>query len=118
MTDDRGVWVYAIAREVAGGWLGGIAGLDGQPVRAVRAAGLAAAVTTVRLAEFGEAALRRHLDDRSWLERAAQAHHLVIETLAAHGPTLVSVMIATAVGSSRDTTSRSSRWTLRPTMTG
>ena len=86
MTDDRGVWVYAIAREVAGGWLGGIAGLDGQPVRAVRAAGLAAALTTVRLAEFGEAALRRHLDDRSWLERAAQAHHLVIETLAAHGP--------------------------------
>ena len=40
MTDDGGGWVHAIAREVAGGWLGGIAGLDGQPVRAVRAAGL------------------------------------------------------------------------------
>ncbi|MGE5136435.1 MAG: GvpL/GvpF family gas vesicle protein [Gemmatimonadota bacterium] len=86
MTDERGVWVYTVAHAISDSWLDGIAGMDGQPVRAVAAAGLAAAVTTVRLAEFGEAALRRHLEDLPWLEAAARAHHQVIEAVAARRP--------------------------------
>ncbi len=86
MTDSRGVWVYTVARSIGDGWLDGIGGMDGEPVRVVGAAGLAAAVTTVRLAEFGEVALRRHLEDLPWLEASARAHHQVIEAVAAHGP--------------------------------
>ncbi|MBO0776713.1 MAG: GvpL/GvpF family gas vesicle protein [Actinobacteria bacterium] len=94
MTEDRGVWVYAVARGIEEDWLAGISGMDGQPVRVVTAAGLAAAVTTVSLAEFGADALRRHLEDMAWLESAARAHHQVIESVAAHGP-VVPLRLAT-----------------------
>lgn len=92
--DGTGVWLYAVTSGRADDSLGGLSGLDGQPVRTVTEAGLSAAVTTVRLAEFGEQALRRHLEDMAWLETAARAHHLVIETLASRQP-VVPMRLAT-----------------------
>lgn len=94
MTGDSGVWVYAVARAIDDDWLEGFTGLDGRPVRTVAAAGLTAAVTTVRLAEFGEVALRRHLEDMAWLEAAARAHHKVIGNVAGHEP-VVPMRLAT-----------------------
>jgi hypothetical protein len=86
VTDDCAVWVYAVAHWIDDDGLDAVAGVNGGPVRAVTAAGLAAAVTTVSLDDFGEAALRRHLEDLSWLDATARVHHHVIEILARHGP--------------------------------
>jgi Gas vesicle synthesis protein GvpL/GvpF len=60
----------------------------------VAAGGLTAAAEDVRLAEFGEQALRRNLEDLAWLEATARAHHRVIEAVARHGP-LVPMRLAT-----------------------
>jgi Gas vesicle synthesis protein GvpL/GvpF len=55
---------------------------------------LAAAVSGVPLTDFGEAALRRHLEDLGWLEATAWAHHQVIEAVAAGQP-VVPMRLAT-----------------------
>lgn len=94
MAEDRAVWVYAVARRIDNDWLDGAAGVDGGPVRAVEAAGLAAAVTAVNLDEFGEEPLRRHLEDLSWLDTTARTHHHVIEIIARHEP-VVPMRLAT-----------------------
>ncbi len=60
----------------------GVTGVAGQPVRVVPEAGLATAVSTVSLAEFGEQPLRQRLEDLAWLDATARAHHQVIEALA------------------------------------
>jgi Gas vesicle synthesis protein GvpL/GvpF len=88
MTDESGVWAYAVAARIAPGWLSGLAGVAGQPVEVVTAAGLAAAVSTVSLAEFGAAALRRHLEDLDWLETTGRAHHRVVAAVAEHTPAI------------------------------
>lgn len=94
MAEDRAVWGYAVARRIDNDWLDGATGVDGGPVRAVEAAGLAAAVTAVSLDEFGEEPLRRHLEDLSWLDATARMHHQVIEIIARHGP-VVPMRLAT-----------------------
>ena len=94
MAEGRAVWVYAVARRIDDDWLDGATGVDGGPVRAVAAAGLAAAVTAVRLEEFGEEPLRGHLEDLSWLDATARMHHHVIEIIARHGP-VVPMRLAT-----------------------
>jgi hypothetical protein len=94
VTEDRAIWVYAVAHRVDDDWLDGVTGVDGGPVRAVTEAGLAAAVTTVSLDEFGEEPLRRHLEDLSWLDAMARAHHQVIEIIAGQGP-VVPMRLAT-----------------------
>src|SRR5262249_39926506 len=48
----------------------------------------------VTLAEFGEDALRRNLEDLGWLEATARAHHHVIDAVAQQGP-LVPMRLAT-----------------------
>jgi len=88
MTADEGTWVYAVAGSIREEWFNGTAGVAGRPVRAVTAAGLAAAVTRVSLAEFGEEPLHRHMEDLAWLEATARAHHHVIEIVARHGPVI------------------------------
>ncbi|WBB66140.1 GvpL/GvpF family gas vesicle protein [Micromonospora sp. WMMD812] len=80
-----GRWLHGVVREADLGLLGGIAGMTGDPVRPVRAAGLVAVVSTVPLAEYGEEALRRNLEDLAWLERAARAHHRVVDALTRAG---------------------------------
>jgi hypothetical protein len=89
MTDTVGVWVYAITD--CGVEVDGLAsGVGGAPVRAVGigGTGLVALVSDVELAEFGEAALRRNLEDLAWLEETARAHHRVIEAAARLFPLL------------------------------
>ena len=94
MTDDSGVWVYGVADTMSADWFFGVDGVGGARVRGMRAAGLAAAVTTVSLAEFSEEALRGHLEDLAWLESTARMHHRVIEIAAGHVP-VVPMRLAT-----------------------
>jgi hypothetical protein len=90
----RGVWVYAVAERVAVTPLSKLTGVGGGAVRTVEAAGLTAVAEDVNLAEFGEEALRRNLEDLSWLEATARAHHRVIDLVAQQGP-LVPMRLAT-----------------------
>ncbi|MGK5672407.1 GvpL/GvpF family gas vesicle protein [Micromonospora sp. URMC 106] len=82
---DAGVWLHGVVREADPALLAATPGMDGAPVRAVPAAGLVAVVSTAPLAEYGEEALRRNLEDLAWLERAARAHHAVVAALSRAG---------------------------------
>jgi hypothetical protein len=84
---DTGVWVYAIA-DHAGGQVFLPAGVAGTPVRCVAAARLSVLVSDVDLAEFGEAALRRNLENLAWLEVVAREHHTVVDAAARLFPVL------------------------------
>jgi hypothetical protein len=90
----NGVWVYAITERVDLTPLAQIKGVGGGQVRTVAAAGLTAVAEDVGLAEFGEEALRRNLEDLDWLETTARAHHGVIGAVAQQGP-LVPMRLAT-----------------------
>ncbi|MFG3556281.1 GvpL/GvpF family gas vesicle protein [Micromonospora sp. NPDC047557] len=81
-----GVWLHGVVRDVDRAVLATVTGMGGVPVRAVSAAGLVAVVSTAPLDEYGEEPLRRNLEDLAWLERAARAHHAVVEALARQGP--------------------------------
>ena len=83
----EGVWVYAIA-DHAGGDVFLPAGVAGTPVRARAAAGLTVLASNVDLAEFGEAALRRNLENLEWLEDVARAHHHVVDAAVRLFPVL------------------------------
>ena len=83
----EGVWVYAIA-DHAGGEVFLPAGVAGTPVRAMAAAGLTVLASNVDLAEFGEAALRRNLENLEWLEDVARAHHDVVDAAVRLFPVL------------------------------
>jgi hypothetical protein len=88
MSDERGVWAYAITDHGAGADVSGLAGVAGAQVRTTTAAGLTVLVSDVDLAEFGEAALRRNLEDLDWLEGVARAHHAVIDAASTMFPVL------------------------------
>lgn len=96
--EPHGVWIYAITGRVSAASLGQLRGVGGGPVRVVAAGELTAVVEDVGLAEFGEQALRRNLEDLAWLEAAARAHHRVIDALAQLGP-LVPIRLATVYSS-------------------
>lgn len=81
-------YLYAIARAEAAAALGGLAGVGGAPVRALRNGELICAVSDVDLDEFGEDALRRNLEDLGWLERIAREHDAVVRALAAQAATV------------------------------
>jgi Gas vesicle synthesis protein GvpL/GvpF len=91
MSDDAGVlgvWAYAITQDDSGQDVSWLTGVAGTKVRATRAAGLIVLVSDVDLAEFGEVALRRNLEDLDWLEGVALAHHSVIEAASGLFPLL------------------------------
>lgn len=88
------VWVYAVAGEIPVDCLGQVTGVAGEPVRTVAAVGLMAAAGDVPLADYGEQALRRNLEDLDWLGATARAHHQVIDTVARQGP-VVPMRLAT-----------------------
>ena len=94
----RCVWMYAVAADAAGSLTCDASGIGGERPRTVRAAGLTALVGDVSRLEFGEAALRRNLEDLDWLERTARAHHAVIEAVAERYP-VVPMRFATVYGS-------------------
>ena len=79
MTDGLGVWAYAITDQGGGANLSRLTGVAGATVRSVAASGFTVLVSDVDLAEFGEVALRRNLEDLAWLEEVARAHHHVID---------------------------------------
>jgi len=85
---DEVIWVYAITDEVWPGYLRGVTGVGGEPVRAVTGAGLTAVVGSVDARSFGEQALASLLGGLDNIERVGRAHHRVIERAAAGGPVL------------------------------
>jgi Gas vesicle synthesis protein GvpL/GvpF len=84
---EAGRYLYAVTRGVAGSAVESIDGIGGAPVTLVEQGGLVAVVGTVDLDEFGEAALREHLEDLGWLERVAREHDRVVQAVAQLGPT-------------------------------
>ena len=100
MSEDTGVWAYAITED---GHLSGpdgavdlswLTGVGEAKVRTTTSGGLTALVSDVSLAEFGEAALREHLEDLDWLDEVAREHHYVIDAAARLFP-LLPVRLAT-----------------------
>lgn len=86
MNGSLATWLYAVTAAPEDGTLPrGLTGVADEPVRLVESAGLAAVVGSVPLEDFGEDALRDHLEDLEWLERTARAHHRVINGAAGHG---------------------------------
>jgi Gas vesicle synthesis protein GvpL/GvpF len=76
------VWAYAIIGSSAGNRaadLTSLTGVGGAPVRVAVCSGLSMLVSDVSEEQFGEAALRRKLEDLDWLDEVARAHHRVID---------------------------------------
>ncbi|KUJ66496.1 gas vesicle protein [Streptomyces albus subsp. albus] len=74
--------------------LAGCCGVADGPVTLVRSDEVAAAVSPVPDTDFSQTALTAHLEDLDWLERTARAHHLVVDSLAAH-TTVLPLRLAT-----------------------
>src|SRR6266702_4400531 len=100
MSEDTGVWTYAITEdghlsgpdgEVDLSWLTGVGETK---VRTATSCGLTVLVSDVSLAEFGEAALRENLQNPHWLDEVAREHHYVIDAAARLFP-LLPVRLAT-----------------------
>jgi Gas vesicle synthesis protein GvpL/GvpF len=85
---DTGVWAYAITEDGGATDLSWLTGVGGARVRTVACSGLTTLVSDVSLAEFGEGALRRNLEDLDWLDEVARAHHQVIDAAARQFPLL------------------------------
>lgn len=80
-------YLYAISRGVDRTALEGVRGIDGAPLDIVAHHDLAAVVSDVDLAEYGEEGLRRNLERLDWLEAVARAHDAVVQTVAQSAPT-------------------------------
>ena len=100
MSEDTGVWAYAITED------GSLSGPDGAvdlswltgvgetKVRTATSCGLTVLVSDVSLAEYGEAALRENLENLDWLDEVAREHHYVIDAAVRLFP-LLPVRLAT-----------------------
>jgi hypothetical protein len=88
------LWIYCVlpAGDPVPGGLTGV--VPSSPVERVDAGDLAALVSRVPLAEFGEQPLRRNLNDLSWLERVARGHEAVLERTLAEA-TIVPLRLCT-----------------------
>jgi hypothetical protein len=84
---DTGVYVYAIVRDVADVDLDGQAGIGDRALRPVEGPGVIAVASDVDLDEFGEEALRRNLEELTWLEAVARRHDEVARHLASQTAT-------------------------------
>lgn len=80
---------------------GDMTGVSGEPVRTVEHSDLAAVVGTVPLAQFGESALARNLEDMAWLEAVARAHDAVVSRVARHGAVVPLRLATVALDDSR-----------------
>lgn len=94
MSDDTGVWTYAITvtSQLSGpdgdvdlSWLTGVGKAK---VRTATCAELTVLVSDVSLMEFGEAALQENLENLDWLDQVAREHHYVINAAARLFPVL------------------------------
>jgi Gas vesicle synthesis protein GvpL/GvpF len=93
-SSENAVYLYGVTRGLDLAALGGSPGVAGAAVRDVVAGDLTALVSTVRLDEYGEDALRANLEDLGWIEATARAHHAVVDRAARLAPT-APVRIAT-----------------------
>jgi gas vesicle protein GvpL/GvpF len=59
----------------------GLTGVGEAPVRVIVAGRLGALVSSVDPLHFGEEALRRNLEDLTWLAATARAHHAVVDAV-------------------------------------
>ena len=91
MAEPTASWLYAITAERVALPEAGVAG---EQPRTVAAGGLIAVVGTVELAEFGDEALHRRLNDLATLERIARSHHEVVARAAAQ-TTVLAARLAT-----------------------
>jgi hypothetical protein len=83
---DRGFYVYGIVGTERPE-LTGVTGVDGRSaVFMLDEDGLGAIVSEVPLAEFGEDALRRNLEELSWVAEKVRAHEDVLERAAREAP--------------------------------
>jgi hypothetical protein len=81
-----GLWLYCVVGADHPGVPEGLPGVsEGRRPRAVRARGVTALVSDVPLAEFGEDALKRNLNDLAWLESTARAHEAVLDAALSRG---------------------------------
>ena len=84
----RASYAYAVARSFDPALLEGVRGVDDAEVHVVPCREIVAVVSSVRLEEFDETALRAKLERLPWLEATARAHHVVVDSVAAHSVTL------------------------------
>jgi gas vesicle protein GvpL/GvpF len=80
---ETGTYVYAVGRNIDEEPLTGLEGVGDAPVRLLGHRELKAVVSSVDLAEFGEAALRRNLENLSWVEKTARRHDEIVRRAAA-----------------------------------
>jgi hypothetical protein len=92
---ETGTYVYAIGRSLDHHRLRGVTGLGGSEVRTIDRRDLVAIVSTVDLDEFGEAGLRRNLENLAWLENTARCHDDVIRRSVGAGLALAPFRLAT-----------------------
>ncbi|MDF1602513.1 GvpL/GvpF family gas vesicle protein [Nocardioides sp. YIM 152315] len=84
---DTGRYLYAVCRGLDAAAVDSVQGIDGATLELVDHRDLVALVSTVPLSSYGEEALRRNLEDLSWLETVVRAHDTVIHAAARHAPT-------------------------------
>lgn len=85
---DRGYYVYGIVGQEQPE-LAGVAGVDADaPVFVVDEDGVGAIVSEVPLAEFGDDALKKNLEELSWVAEKVRAHEHVLERAAREVPVL------------------------------
>ncbi|MPY58131.1 GvpL/GvpF family gas vesicle protein [Streptomyces spongiae] len=104
-TDTDIVYAYAVLRRTpeAARAVADLRGVAGEPIRLLEFAdgttdgtpGLAAAVGPVPAADFDEAPLKANLEDLSWLEATARAHHAVVAPLTGRGIALLPLRLVT-----------------------
>jgi len=83
---DPGRYLFAVTRGGRSDRLAGVTGFEGAPLEVVGHGQLQAVVCDVDLADFGEEALARNLEEMAWLEKVARTHHEVVHAVAAIGP--------------------------------
>ncbi|MFE1994341.1 GvpL/GvpF family gas vesicle protein [Streptomyces parvulus] len=76
-------YVYAVCRPFGAVLQAQLTGVAGDPPRLLAHGDLVAVVSRVPEADFGEEALRAHLEDLDWLAGTARAHQQVIDALTA-----------------------------------
>jgi hypothetical protein len=81
-------YLVAVTRGLSGDALDGTDALRGSPLRLLELGDVQAVVCDVDLDEFGEEPLRRNLEDLSWLEEMARAHHAAVSAVAGIGTTV------------------------------
>jgi hypothetical protein len=75
---ERGRYLFAVARGLDADQLVDARGIRGAALELVTHRDLQAVVCTVDLEDFGEEALRRNLEDMTWVEEVARAHNDVV----------------------------------------